>query len=224
MNFLLDYSDVWLIGGGGKTTLMFRLGAAWAGRGESALCTTTTKTWPPTPDQCPDFRVAEFPALVADLRLRPSLLVAAASCIEGGKCRGYPADEALSLRSEVRHIVVEADGSAGRPVKAHAPHEPVIAAGASCVVAVVGAWCVGAPLDADHVHRPQLFAAVSGREMGSVVTADDVARVILQPDGWLRAVPTTAAFHVVVTGADQGICQALTKHPGAGRLTGIHCI
>lgn len=222
MNPLLDYSDVWLIGGGGKTTLMFRLAAAWSGRGESALCTTTTKIWPPTPDQCPDVRVAGFAEIVADLRRRPAPMVAAVRCVEGGKCLGFTADDALSLRAEARRLVVEADGSAGRPVKAHASHEPVIAAGAACVVAVVGAWCVGAPLDADHVQRPGIFAALCGRKLGDAVTADDVARVILHEEGWLRAVPPGAAFHVVVTGADEAIPRALALHPNAGRMTGVH--
>jgi probable selenium-dependent hydroxylase accessory protein YqeC len=219
---LLDYGDVWLIGGGGKTTLMFRLAAAWASRGQSAICATTTKIWPPTPEQCPDLRVGELDSLVSDLRRRPAPFVTVARRIEGGKCLGFSAAETLSLKAEARHLVVEADGSAGRPVKAHAPHEPVIAPEASCVVAVVGGWCVGAPLDAEHVHRPELFAALSGRRLGEAVTASDVARVILHEEGWLRAVPPKAAFHVVVTGADSGIIQALESHPRASRLAGVH--
>jgi probable selenium-dependent hydroxylase accessory protein YqeC len=219
---LLDYGDVWLIGGGGKTTLMFRLAALWAGSGESALCATTTKIWPPTADQCPDLRVADLAPLVDDLRRRPSPLATVASRIDGGKCLGFSADDTLSLKAHARHLVVEADGSAGRPVKAHAPHEPVIAAGASCVVAVVGAWCVGAPLDAEHVHRPERFAALAGRPLGAAVTAADVARVILHEEGWLRAVPPGAAFHVVVTGAGEEVARALAEHAKAGRLAGVH--
>ncbi len=221
MNALLDYSDLWLIGGGGKTTLMYRLAAAWAGRGETAICATTTRIWPPTPDQCPDLRVAELTPLTADLRRRPTPLVTVARCIVDGKCYGFSATDTLSLTAETHHLVVEADGSAGRPVKAHAPHEPVIAAGAGCVVAVVGGWCVGAPLDAEHVHRPERFAALSDRELGAAVTASDVARVILHEDGWLRAVPSSAALYVVVTGGDQGVSRALAVHPRARRLSGI---
>lgn len=222
MNPLLDHHDVWLIGGGGKTTLMFQLAAAWASRGEATICTTTTQIWPPRPEQCPDLRVADVASLVADLRRRPSSLVTVASRLEDGKCRGFSADDTLSLQAAAHHLVVEADGAAGRPVKAHAPHEPVIAAGAACVVAVVGSWCVGAPLDSSNVHRPERFATLSGRPPGSRITADDVARVILHEEGWLRAVPPGAAFHVVVTGLDQGIARSLALHPRARRLAGVH--
>lgn len=222
MNTLLQYRDIWLIGGGGKTTLMYRLAALWAGRGEKVLCTTTTRILPPTREECPDLRVDSLAGLLVDLRNRPALLVTAVRGMKDGKCLGFTAEEALTLRLEADRLVVEADGSAGRPVKAHAPHEPVVAPEASCVVATVGSWCVGTPLDADHVHRPERFSLLAGRPMGAPVRADDVATVILHEQGWLRTVPPGAALHVVVTGGDNGILRALERHPRAGRLAGIH--
>jgi probable selenium-dependent hydroxylase accessory protein YqeC len=221
VNELLQYRDVWLIGGGGKTTLMFRLAAAWVARHETVLCTTTTQIFPPTAEQCPDLRVDSLEPLVAGLRQRPAPMVTVASRIKDGKCFGFSGSEALSLKSEAQRLVVEADGSAGLPVKAHAPHEPVLATAASCVAAVVGSWCVGVPLDADHVHRPERFAALSGRPLGSAVSAADVANVILHEEGWLLTVPPIAAFHVVVTGSDTGIIRALERHPRASRLAGV---
>jgi probable selenium-dependent hydroxylase accessory protein YqeC len=221
VNELLQYRDVWLIGAGGKTTLMFRLAAAWLARQETVICTTTTRILPPTAEQCFDLRTDSLSALVASLHHRPSPVVTVASQIRGGKCIGFSADEALSLQTEADRLVVEADGSAGRPVKAHAPYEPVLASTASCVVAVVGSWCVGAPLDANHVHRPERFASLTGRPLNTAITAADVANAILHEEGWLRTIPPTAAFHVVVTGDDAGIVQALEQHSRAGRLSGV---
>lgn len=222
MNALLDYPDVWLIGGGGKTSLMFHLASLWARLGQSVICATTTRIWQHQAEQSPDVRIGDFQAVSHDLLEHPAPLVVAARCIEGGKCLGFSVEETLSLRDHASHLVVEADGAAGRPLKAHAPHEPVIASGASCVVAVVGGWSVGAPLDAVHVHRPELFSALSGRELANAVSAQDVAKVVLHPQGWLRAVPAGAAFCVVVTGPDNGIAEALVCHPNAGRMAGVH--
>ena len=222
MNRLLDYPDIWLIGGGGKTTLMFKLAAAWAARGERTICATTTKIWVPTPEQCPDLRIGAFSEILAGLRARSAALVTVAHRIENGKCLGFSAEETFSLRTACQRLIVEADGSAGRPVKAHAAHEPQIAAGAACVVAVVGSWCIGAPLDAEHVHRPERFSAISGRPMGQSVTAADVAGVILGDNGWLCSVPVGAAFHVVVNGDDNGLIAAISSHPSAKRLSGLH--
>lgn len=222
MNRLLDYHDVWLIGGGGKTTLMFKLAAAWAARGERTICATTTKIWVPKPDQCHDLRVGEFSEILAGLCARPAPLVTVAGRIENGKCLGFSAEETFSLKTACQRLIVEADGSAGRPVKGHAAHEPQIAAGVACVVAVVGGWCVGAPLDAEHVHRPERFSAITGRPMGELVTAADVAGVILGDNGWLGSVPANAAFHVVVNGDDNGLLAAIISHPSAKRLAGLH--
>ncbi len=222
MKDLLQYPDLWLIGAGGKTTLMYRLAAEWAARQETVICTTTTRILPPTAEQCPELRVDGLSALVAGLRRRPAPMVAAARTARQGKCIGFTAGEARSLGTEADHLIIEADGSAGRPVKAHAPHEPVLPSDPTCVVAVVGAWCVGAPLHADHVHRPERFAALAGRPLGATITAADVAAVILHQDGWRRTVPPAAAFHVVVTGGDAGITGALERHPQAARLAGIH--
>lgn len=221
MKELLSFQDVWLIGGGGKTTLMFRLAAAWVALNESVICTTTTRILLPESHQCNDVRAGDPGSLIEDLHDAPSPLVTVVRRVEGAKCIGFDAEEAFRLRSEAQHLVVEADGAAGLPVKAHAEHEPVIAAGASCVAAVVGAWCIGGPLDARHVHRPERFSALSGRPLGAAVTADDVANVMLHEEGWLRSVPAAAAFHVVVTGADSGIRQALEAHPRAGRISGV---
>ncbi len=223
MNGLLEYPDVWLIGAGGKTTLMYRLAAAWHARGETVICTTTTRIWPPTPEQCPEFRLGALPVVVESLHHRPAPMVTFASGIKDGKCLGFSADDTLSLSREAHHVVVEADGAAGCPVKAHAPHEPVVATHASCVVAVVGAWSVGAPLDAGHVHRPQLFAELARRPLGTTITARDIANVILHEDGWLRCLPTAAAFHVVITGGGSELMDALAGHPLANRLSGLWC-
>ncbi len=222
MNRLLDYPDIWLIGGGGKTTLMFKLAAAWAACGERTICATTTKIWVPTPEQCSDLRLGAFSDVLAGLPARPAPLVAVADRIENGKCLGFSVEETFSLKTVCQRLIVEADGSAGRPVKGHAAHEPQIAAGAACVIAVVGGWCVGAPLDAEHVHRPERFSAISGRPLGEPVTATDVAGVILGDNGWLGSVPANAAFHVVVNGDDNGLLAAIRSHPSAKRLAGFH--
>jgi probable selenium-dependent hydroxylase accessory protein YqeC len=223
MRQLLDYPDVWLMGGGGKTTLMYQLAAAWRARNETVIATTTTQIRPPTPDQCLDLRVGDLPQLVAGLVHRPAPLATLARRIRDGKCLGFSADDVLSLRPAADRLVVEADGAAGLPVKAHAPHEPVVAASATCVVAVVGAWCIGVPLSAAHVHRPQRFAELSGRPLLSPIGCVDVANVILHDQGWLRCVPDAAAFHVVITGGGERLAEALRGHPFAHRLSGIWC-
>ncbi len=222
MKRLLRYRDVWLIGSGGKTTLMFTLASLCQQLGKSVLCTTTTKIWAPSSEQCADVRLGQYDALTAGLRRLPSIPVTVASHEQGGKLVGFGPEQAMQLSALADHVIVEADGSAGLPVKAHAAHEPVLHESASCVVAVVGGWCIGKPLDSHHVHRPQLFSELSGRLQGDTIRANDVAAVLLGPGGWLERVPGRAAVHLVVTGPGAELFSCLERHERAASLAGLH--
>ncbi len=66
-------------------------------------------------------------------------------------------------------LLIEADGSRQKPVKAPAEHEPAIPAFVSQVVVVAGLSAFGKPLTADWVHRPERFAALAGLELGTEI-------------------------------------------------------
>ena len=95
-------------------------------------------------------------------------------------------------------ILNEADGSRMRPFKAPAAHEPVIPAETTLVVPVVGADVFGQPLDAEHVHRPELVSALSGAPLGAPITPEIVARVLAHPEGGRKGVPAGARVVVLI--------------------------
>ncbi len=200
--------SVWLIGGGGKTSLLFALAAESVARGERVVTTTTTRIFVPAPSQSPLVVVA---ADEAELHCRVAAglaahrhVTAARALLSDGKLVGFAPEvvERLLAAGLADRVLVEADGSAGRSLKAHAAHEPVVAASAELVVAVVGLDAVGAPLDDLHVHRAALLAALLERPLGGILTAADVARAVLDPRGYRRAVPSGARFVVALTKAD----------------------
>ena len=75
------------------------------------------------------------------------------------------------------YVLVEADGAAGRPMKAHAPHEPVIPAGANQVICVVGASGFGQPVS-QAAHRPELYARLAGIAPDAPITPAAAAAVL----------------------------------------------
>jgi probable selenium-dependent hydroxylase accessory protein YqeC len=95
---------------------------------------------------------------------------------------------------------VEADGSARKPFKAPAAHEPVIPVATTLVVAVVGADAFGRPLSAEVAHRPELVAEQAGIRLGDPLTPEAVARVLLGPAN-LRGKPAGARLAALITGA-----------------------
>ena len=75
-------------------------------------------------------------------------------------------------------VLVEADGSRQRPLKAPASHEPVIPAWVDTVVVLAGLSGIGRPLNAEWVHRPERFSELAGVPLGQNVSAEVLIRVL----------------------------------------------
>lgn len=158
-----------VIGGGGKTTLLSVLGRELSARGRVALC-TTTKIFPFPGLPCA--QTAEELARLAGERL----ICTGTEVPDTGKLTVLPVPIA-QLAREFDYVLVEADGSAGRPLKAHAPHEPVIPAEAGNVILVVGASGFGRPVR-EAAHRPERYAALAGAGLEEPVSPAMAAAVV----------------------------------------------
>ncbi len=89
---------------------------------------------------------------------------------QGGRSVSGRVDE-LWAEGLVDHLIVEADGSRGRSLKAFGPHEPQVPVTATTIVQVAGLDALGAPLTDEHVHRSETLAALLAIPLGSTVTA-----------------------------------------------------
>ena len=143
-----------VIGGGGKTTLLRTLGEELAGCHTVLLC-TTTKILP-----FPDLPCARTTAELDQLRRSHRLLCAGTDVPGTGKLAAPETPMAL-LAERFDYVLVEADGAARRPLKAHAPHEPVIPPEAVQTICVVGASGFGQPIS-EAAHRPERYARLAG--------------------------------------------------------------
>ena len=177
-----------VIGGGGKTSLLRTLGRELSRRHRVVLC-TTTKICP-----FPDLPCARTAAQLADLAQEP--LICTGTDAPGGKLT-VPTVSLAELAQAYDYVLVEADGSAGRPMKAHAPHEPVIPPEARQRLLVVGASGFGRPIEAA-AHRPERYAALVGAVLADPVTPQTQAAVMLAEtlhDGvYVNQVETPAAW------------------------------
>lgn len=118
-----------IIGGGGKTTLLHRLGDYLAGQGKRVVLTTTTHFGtdegafsPISPEEVNNRLVPGEPLLCA--------------YPDGHRMTGLPVEWYNQISAH--HIVVEADGSRCHPLKVHRPHEPVVPAGTGLLLQVAG--------------------------------------------------------------------------------------
>jgi probable selenium-dependent hydroxylase accessory protein YqeC len=191
MNTLIDTLQlkqqgiVSIIGGGGKTSLMFRLAKELADSGKNVLTTTTTKIFMPTPDQSP-FTIIEgsIDELVKKSRTRlkhyPHFSAGRNYDLTKGKLDGFTPDSINELWQArlFDWIIVEADGARQKPLKATASHEPQVPEATTHLVLVTGLDAIGTPLDETHVHRAGLFSNNTGLPMGATVDESSIAASI----------------------------------------------
>jgi molybdenum cofactor cytidylyltransferase len=109
------------------------------------------------------------------------------------------------------HLLIEADGSREKPLKAWADHEPPIPAFVDLVVHVVGLSGLGKPLTEEYVHRAERFAELSGLRMGEAITPDALKQVLTHPAGGQKNIPVHARKVILLNQADTPELQSLAK-------------
>ncbi len=198
-----------LVGAGGKTSLMFRLAAELAAAGERVLTTTTTRIFRPRYDQSRRVLLAEGADEVLErAKTLPGaerhLTAAAGVGDDSQKLVGFAPGviDRLAAAGVFRWVIVEADGAAGRSLKAPAAHEPVIPGTTGWMVVVAGLAAVGRPLAGDHVFRPEVFARLSGLAPGEPIDAAAVAAVLGHPQGGVKGAPAGCRRLVFLNQAD----------------------
>jgi molybdenum cofactor cytidylyltransferase len=195
------------VGGGGKTTSMFRLAGELSG-GEGLRVVTTTTT-----------HISSDQLHCAPCTIRVEDLFSLASCLERhghclvtgtpdgrGRVFGIPPGLIADLiaRPDVDVVLVEADGSRSLPFKAPADHEPVVPDATTILAPVVGLNSIGTPLDDDHVHRAGIAAGIAGVPIGSIITEEIISRVLTHPDGGAKQLPAGARLVPILNKADTG--------------------
>jgi len=109
-------------------------------------------------------------------------------------------------------LLIEADGSRHLPIKAPAEHEPLIPAFVDAVIVTAGLNGLHQPLGAEWVHRPQIYAELSGLNLGDLLTPSSLATVLCHPRGGLKNIPPHSRKICLLTHADDIQSQAESRH------------
>jgi probable selenium-dependent hydroxylase accessory protein YqeC len=138
----------------------------------------------------------------------------AAGRLTSGKLRGVSPDFIPRLAAKCAHltIIVEADGAAGRSLKAPNSTEPVVPKNTSLVIPVVGLDALGTEMTEANVFRAQLASGLLRKILGSRVTAEDIANLVTCDNGIARTSPVYARVTPMINKADSK--RALMKAEG----------
>ncbi len=190
-----------LVGGGGKTTLMFALAQELTSAGKHVVTTTTTRILESEPllhgspllvVEREDHRLIKL--VTAGLTQFGHVTVASEKLSDQGRLKGIAPEtvDKLAKLSRIPFIIVEADGAARRPLKAPNTFEPLIPESTTLVIPVVGIDALGSQLCEEQVFRCHIVSRITGLALGEIVSADAIATLITHPDGIAKGTPATA--------------------------------
>lgn len=183
-----------LVGGGGKTTLLYAMASHCARKGWRVLVSTTTHI------QCPQNGTwAQTDAQVQALWAQGSYAVVGTPASQG-KLTMPPEAQLKIWMNQADAVFLEADGAKRLPCKVPAAHEPVLLPESDIVQAVAGLSALGRPLQ-ECCFRTELACALLGVPPETCLTPDLLARLLAREQGGRKGVGTRA-FGVVLNQAD----------------------
>jgi len=197
------------VGAGGKTTALFQLARQIATR-KSAIITSTTHlgAW--------QISLADHHSIAnhsGDIQIPAEGVTLITGEIENDRTKPVSQDTLNWLRKKSKAsnipLLIEADGSRQKPLKAPAMHEPPIPEFTDVVILVAGLSALGKPLTDEYVHRAELFSQLSSLPLGSPITPQAVVKVFNHAQGGLKNMPPHARRVVLLNQADTPELQSI---------------
>lgn len=199
-----------VIGGGGKSSLLKKIGQELVKLNLKVILTTTTKIEP-----FPNTAVVLLQGRGEDIREELTymldelkIIMVAKKRYHGNKLVGVNPEVVQKFKKYANIVLVEADGARQRPFKTHMPHEPVIPAATDKVIIVIGSEIVHKPLNDENVHRADLFAKKWNMELEAKLTRKIIAKELLSTAGYIRKIPLTSNVAIFINKTDLNLDRA----------------
>lgn len=183
-----------LVGGGGKTTLLYAMAEHCARRGWHVLVATTTHILRPQ-----DGSLVQTDAEISARWASGSYAVVGTPAAEN-KLTSPPAAQLEHWMAQADAVFLEADGAKHCPCKAPAAHEPVLLPQSDIVLAVAGLSALGKPLR-QVCFRYEEACSWLGTVPESVLSPQLLARLLADVQGGRKAVGERQ-FYAVLNQAD----------------------
>ncbi len=220
-----DFACLALVGAGGKTTALFQLARELA---PPVIVTATTHLHVDQIKLADSHWIVEESTDLGDLegKLRGVMLVTGP--VDADRTKGLNDKTLRRLHAVCQDydlpLLIEADGSRQHPLKAPASHEPAIPNFVEAVIVVVGLSGLGRPLTEEFVHRPEVFARLSGLAPAESITPEALLHVLTHPAGGLKNIPEQARRIVLLNQANSPELQSQAKSLADDLLKTYHSV
>lgn len=213
-----------IVGAGGKTSLMYRMGRDLSRNGVPTVLTTTTRIMYPDPNQVTRVILGdETDSTITRVSssLRQERLVLAGCRRDESKIIGYSSGfvERLHSGDLKRTLVAECDGAMGKSLKVPRNGEPPLARTTGLYVVVMGADCLGKRVSSGLVFNPERVASVAGVKGDSVVDEEVAAATVVSEKSYMRHKPQKARLCVFINKVDAGLPHLPDPDGAGGRVS-----
>ena len=183
-----------LVGGGGKTTTIYKLADSLKSN-NSVLITTTTHMFHPH-KQVDHVYFKELPNVNYQ---NTAIALFDVYNKEKDKVDGFSNDRIDRIKEShiVDYILNEGDGSRRKPLKCYGKHEPMIPMSSDIVIIILGADALNKPLSEEVVQRLNEFKEVTQILEGDLITDDVIIKLLTHPKGFLKNIPESAKAYIL---------------------------
>lgn len=196
-DILKDETVISVVGAGGKTSLILYASGYLNSQGLPVVITTTTHMYKPQEGFYGEGRLEEIKKA---LEQKKTVWVGEPAEDEK-KIKGVSKAFLKEVVSLGAPVFIEADGAKHFPCKVPAEWEPVIPEETKLVIGVAGLDCLGKSLS-DGCFRAELAAKLLHTDTEHRMTKEDLAELLLHPQGMKKGVSAGMDYAVVLNKCD----------------------
>lgn len=193
--FLYEESGIIsLVGGGGKTTLMYHLAKAARDLGKRAIITTTTHIQNPGVPYFVDINE------LLRQKLNTDRIAVTGHIATDNKLSGLSELELHHIHGATDFLFIEADGAKRLPCKVPNKTEPVIFPPTNIMIGVMGLEALGRPLK-EVCFRIEEAKKLLQTDENHILNTEDVANILLSSEGTGKEVGSRS-YYIVLNKCD----------------------
>lgn len=185
-----------LVGAGGKTSTIFRLGKDISNLNKKAIITTTTHM-----GMSKDMILVECNSDLKKVKyiLNKDNLIKVGQKESDHKIKSLDYDLLKKVISMSDVTLIEGDGSRNLPLKVPREYEPVIIEETNLVIGLIGIDCLDKKIK-DACHKPELVSIFLGKNVDQIVEIEDLVKIATSENGLKKCV--NCRYKVIVNKVD----------------------
>lgn len=180
------YDVTSIVGAGGKTTLMFKLANELKDKGK-VLVTTTTKIYKPNEKEVNYLSIGKEGYEFIKNNKEYGIYAYGEDVNKEEKLIGIEPNLVNSLKNAFDYILIEADGSKRKDLKAWNENEPIICSRNDKYIGVLSLNTIDIEINNKNIHRVEEFLALTNSNIGEKVSLDILIEIIFNKKGLFKS-------------------------------------